>query len=93
MHKIVYLIGLFSVFKHMSGFQDSLLVLSGDPELAGVLDKLDVDDSVKLPSLLDVVAVGADGQAHQVVADGELLGVAGRGLELGGFLEVENKPD
>jgi hypothetical protein len=35
--------------------------------------------------------VGADGQSHKIVANRELFGVAGRRLQLGGFLKEDKK--
>lgn len=54
--------------------------LSVDPERAALLLQLDGRDAGHLPRLLDVGAVGADGEAHQVLADLDLLLVRRRQL-------------
>lgn len=48
------LIGFFGVFEHQSGFVHGFLRLTGDSELAGILDEFDVEDAVELSRLLDV---------------------------------------
>ena len=68
-----YLVGLFSVLEHEPGLADCVLGLASDPELARVLQDLNVDDTLNLASLLDVGAVSTDGKAHQVLPDCELV--------------------
>lgn len=47
--------------------------LSVDPERAALLLQLDGRDAGHLPRLLNVGAVGPDGEAHEVLADFDFL--------------------